>query len=352
MKTFSTLLTTTALLNHQPARAGALALMTCLSLGFGLNLHAQSGSAQSGNAQAANAQALASPPAVTRSSATPANRADSERDALAIAALRALISAPPERAVPLLEKTLRNSTHSERVKERALFVLGQMESEQAVAVIATFAQITTSKDLRQHAIRSLGINGSVTGVRALTALFPKLNADDKTQVIQALLIADAKPELLALAKANPNDSAGEAAVNALAAIGAKTELRALSDSGIQPKNLIQAYAISGDLESLLKVVRTEKNVDTQGDAIRSIGIIDSKAATEALLALYRELSSQTAKHSVLDALMIQNRADALLTLYRNGKSTQEKAHILKVLGRLDSDAALDAIDAALEGKTP
>ena len=51
---------------------------------------------------------------------------ENTNDVLKIAALEALISAPPERALPLATKVL-DAENTNEVKEAALFVLSQIE---------------------------------------------------------------------------------------------------------------------------------------------------------------------------------------------------------------------------------
>lgn len=43
-------------------------------------------------------------------------------------------------------------------------------------------------------------------------------------------------------------------------------------------------------------------------------------------------------------------SEGLLALYRAAKTTDEKRELLRTLTMIDGDAALEAIDAALEGK--
>ena len=49
-----------------------------------------------------------------------------------------MISAPPERALPIVEKVL-TGNHSAELKERALFLLSQMETPEAQARLLAFA---------------------------------------------------------------------------------------------------------------------------------------------------------------------------------------------------------------------
>ena len=60
-------------------------------------------------------------------------------DSLKIAALEALMSAPADKALPLVNKVL-NGNHSVEVKERALFILSQNDSPEAQATLLTYAR--------------------------------------------------------------------------------------------------------------------------------------------------------------------------------------------------------------------
>ena len=74
-------------------------------------------------------------------SAASAAQDDARDDAeqLKIAAIEALISAPPERALPLVNKVL-SGNHSKVLKERALFILSQIDEDAAQATLLEFAR--------------------------------------------------------------------------------------------------------------------------------------------------------------------------------------------------------------------
>ena len=58
----------------------------------------------------------------------------SDAESLKIAALEALISAPPGRALPLVKKVLAGD-NSDEVKERALFILSQIDTAEAHSML-------------------------------------------------------------------------------------------------------------------------------------------------------------------------------------------------------------------------
>ena len=62
-----------------------------------------------------------------------------DRDQLRIAALEALIAAPPEFALPRVRKIMQED-HSDEVKESALFILSQIDDPEAHAILAETAR--------------------------------------------------------------------------------------------------------------------------------------------------------------------------------------------------------------------
>src|SRR5210317_2239266 len=74
-----------------------------------------------------------------------------EQDSLKMAALEALITAPPERALPIVNKVLAGDNSTE-LKERALFLLSQMETAESQARLLEFAR-DSDGELQAEAIR-------------------------------------------------------------------------------------------------------------------------------------------------------------------------------------------------------
>ena len=80
-----------------------------------------------------------------------------DADSLRMAALEALISAPPERALPIVDKVL-SGNHSAELKESALFILSQMETPESQSRLLAFAN-DSQGELQAEAIRMIGIGG-------------------------------------------------------------------------------------------------------------------------------------------------------------------------------------------------
>lgn len=278
------------------------------------------------------------------------SRTPSDSEALAIAALRALMSAPPERALPLIERTLQLQK-SELVKMRALFVLGQINSPAARALLLKNAKEMRG-NLQLEAIRSVGIGGDVASIAALPSLYANGSVAVQEAVLQALLIADSKTMVMQLALTAKTSEQREPVLNTLAAMGAVEELRQLGARGIGADKLVHAYAIAGDLAGLLNIARTHADSGLRAKAIRGLGIIGTPAAKAAMLELYQSAKTAPEKSAALKGMLIANDQQSVLTLYRNSKTSAEKREVFGTLTKMGGDAALEAIDAALQGQTP
>ena len=79
---------------------------------------------------------------------------ESTDDELADIAVEGLLNAPPEHALPLLKKVLA-SQRSTKVKKRALFVLSQLDTDEAMNVVLDTAKNSRDPELRREAIQML-----------------------------------------------------------------------------------------------------------------------------------------------------------------------------------------------------
>jgi HEAT repeat protein len=250
----------------------------------------------------------------------------------------------------LLERTLR-AQKSDLVKARALFVLGQIDTSAARAMLLKNATELTGP-LQLEAIRAVGIGGDTLSLKSLLPIFISGDTAQQESVLSALTIADNRTLMTQLAIITKNPDQREQVTDRLAAIGAITELRQLAAQGITDINLARAYAIAGDLESVLKIARTDALATARVEAIRSVGMIRTDAAKQALVGLYQNAKTPEEKAAARMGLMMAGDQASVLRLYREAKGATEKRELLQTLGMIGGDAALEAIDAALDGKQP
>lgn len=320
---------------------------------------AQRSQAEAQAATAATAAARASDAAAVASVVAGSARADgrgakraalSERDELAIAALEGLMSAPDARALPILQKVL-NGTHSDLVKSRALFVLSQIGLDQAQLTLLEFVR-NAKGDLRAEAVRSVGIGGNAKSLEALLPIYQSGDGSLQPQILEAFMIASRKDLVLKVALAAKSEGEADHAIHMLSAMGATDELRQLGAQGKHAGSLIQAYAIAGDLQSLRQLAQGEGPLEQREEAIRSIGIVSSKDGNSALREIYAKVSEPQLKDAALQGLLISGDQQGVLALYRTATNVQEKRNLLRTLSMMGGDAALEAIDAALQGNAP
>jgi HEAT repeat protein len=275
-------------------------------------------------------------------------RKPTEQEELALAAMEGLMAQSAERALPIIKKVL-NGSQTTLVKKRALFVLSQIEGPEAEEILI---QMSRSSDaaLRSEAIRSIGIGGHDKSLAALQEIYKAGDADVKEQVLHAWLIADRKEEVYQAAlNAKSEDEAAEA-IHILGAMDAVEELRKLGDRPNASRKLVNAYAISGDLASLRKIAETGADPSLRAEAVQQIGIIGDDAARAALREIYSRSNDAKIKEAALQGLLIADDEQGVLALYRAATTAEEKRALLRTLTTMDGDAALEAIDAALEGK--
>ena len=271
----------------------------------------------------------------------------SDRDDLRMTALEALITAPPERAFPIVDKVL-SGNHNMELKERALFILSQMETPEAQAKLLTFAN-GSEGGLQTEAIRMIGIGGDKDAIASLGELYEGGSADVREAVLEAYLIADDTAAVFNIAANTDNADEFAEAVQMLGAMGANAELRELRSRAGLSESLIEAYAISGDAESLRELAMDSSNPEMQERAIEALGIVGGDAVNQTLMEIYGSSSSDDVRDAALEGLLISGHDGGVLELYRSSADAGEKRRLLEYLVMMDSEAVWDLIDNALDG---
>jgi HEAT repeat protein len=275
-------------------------------------------------------------------------RPPTEDEALALTAIEGLMSAPPDRALPILKKVL-NGPQSPLVKQRALFVLGQLGKPEAMDILVDYAK-GPENPLKKEAIRAIGISGGSKALAALNEVYAVGDIQVKREVLNAWMIAGRKAEVFHVATTAKDEKEVAEAIRMLSAMGATEELRKLGDMQKSSKHLVQAYAISGDLQSLRKIANGSGELSTRVEAVRSIGIVSNDAARQALREIYSTGKEPQLREAALQGLLVANDQNGVLALYRQATNNDDKRKLLRTLSIMGGDAALEAIDAALEGK--
>ena len=273
-------------------------------------------------------------------------------EALREAAVDALITAPPERALPLARKVVEGD-YSDDLKEKALFVLSQIDEPEAQEIVLSAARHGSS-DLQEEAIRMIGISGNRDAMAQLGALFVEGNEDVREAILEAYMIADDEDAVYQIAVTADSSETFENAVEMLGVMGAHDKLRQLrdqlpSDDSDVSEALIEAYAISGDFESLRAWATDSSDSKRQEQAIEGLGIIGGSKADQVLAEIYRTSPVEDVREAALEGLMISGNDTLMLELYKASDDAGEKKMLLEYLVIMDSDEVWQIIDQALDG---
>lgn len=237
-------------------------------------------------------------------------------ETLKIAALHALMAAPPERALPLVTRVLEaDNTHE--VKERALFVLSQINRPEAGAQLLKVARRGDS-ELRLEAVRMIGISGNPETLAELEVLYASGDEDLRASVLEAYLIAGDKDTVFRIAQNAGDADEFEAAVHMLGTMGAIAELRSLSQSNGFTEEIIEALGIAG------------------GDDVNAT-----------LLEIYRSADTEDIREAALEGMLISGYDEGVIELYRASDDVEEKRQLLETLSMMGSDGLMEIIDEAL-----
>jgi HEAT repeat protein len=239
-------------------------------------------------------------------------------EVLKIAALEALISAPPERALPLVIKVL-DANNTDEVKERALFVLSQINLPEAQERLLDVAR-SDDPELSSEAVRMIGIGGNAEALAGLQDLYSSGDEDLRDAILEAYMIAGDVDAVHAIASNASDADEFQAAVEMLGVMGAVDRLQALSESSGFTQELIQALGIAG------------------GDDVNAT-----------LMQIYRDAETDDIRHAALEGMMISGYDEGVFQLYKESTDVHEKRDLLEMLAIMDSDLMMEVIDAALAG---
>lgn len=271
----------------------------------------------------------------------------SDDDELKIAALEALITAPADRAMPIVSKVLAG-THSNDVKERALFILSQIDTTEARDTLLRFAR-EENGELQAEAIRMIGIGGDKDALASLGAIYAAGDSEAREAVLEAYLIADDKGAVFEIAANTDNKEEFEDAVDMLGAMGAREELRELRSRTGVSDTLIDAYAVSGDFDTLRELALDDSDADLQTQAIEALGIVGGDQVETTLVEIYRNAASKDVREAALDGMLISGHDVGMLELYRSSNDAAEKKKLLEYLVMMGSEDVWNIIDSALDG---
>lgn len=288
----------------------------------------------------------------TAKSASENAAAGSDDEELAEIAIEGLMSAPSERALPLLKKVLQGR-HSIKIKKRALFVLSQLDEGAGLDDVVEATRNASDPELRVEAIRILGINGEDRAIGRLRDIYASSkDAHEKRQIIEAYLVADRKDLILAAARGEADPDVRADAIQKLGALDATDELRQLFDTTRDADNqraIVEALGVAGSSDALAGIAgNAQQSEGIRVAALHALGVAGDRGGEGALVKLYAQANTPALRDAVLQGLLISGDSGAVLTLYRNAKNVDEKKALLRTLTIMGDDAAIDAIQDELD----
>jgi HEAT repeat protein len=223
-----------------------------------------------------------------------------------------------------------------------------MDTAEAQSRLLAFAN-DSEGELQAEAIRMIGIGGDDEALAQLGSLYTNGDKNVREAVLEAYLISGNKQAVFDIAANTQDEDEFSDAVSMLGAMGAHEQLRELRSRAGLSESLVEAYAISGDSESLRELAMDGSNPEIQLRAIEALGIVGGDDVDQVLVDLYKSTANDDIREAALGGMLIAGHDTGVLELYRNASDPAEKRQLLEYLVLMDSEAVWDLIDNALEG---
>jgi hypothetical protein len=292
-----------------------------------------------------DAQSLAAE--IRGASKSPEKAVSSDDEDVKLMALNGLLQSDEARAIPILEELLSGSSSSSpRLKERALFVLAQSDSDEAQEILARVARNESDPELERKAIRYIGVHAGERGLALLAELYGSLRTtESRSAILDAFMVAGEKTRLLDLARSEPDPDLRRKAIHLLGTMDASSELWELfqkEGSEEIKKSILQAFMVSGSDEKLLAVARDPRqSEDLRGSAIRLLG---AQGANDSLWALYRAEGSVEVKKQILQGLFVGGERARIAEVAKNASEPLElRKTAIRNLGTMGEETASDLV---------
>ncbi|MBX7183605.1 MAG: HEAT repeat domain-containing protein [Vicinamibacteria bacterium] len=270
-------------------------------------------------------------------------RPDQEDDAdLKLMAVSAMAQSDPQEALPVLTKILAAPSSSRRVKERSLFVLAQMGTEQASSAIAEVARGNSSPELQRKAIQYLGVFGGPTNRKVLSEVYSSTTDNAlRKQILNSFMVSGDRARVLTAAKTEKDPALRSTAIRLLGVMQGTTELGqmyATAATADEKKDILQALFVGGATDQVAAAARSEKDKEVRLVAVRNLGLMGRKSET-VLAELYRVETDPEVKKEVLNAFFLQGNAVRLVEIAKVEKDPTLKKEAVHWLSLTNSKEA-------------
>ncbi len=288
-----------------------------------------------------------------------ASHEEIQREETRIQALHALMNMNPDRAVPILEKIVRDDSEgTTEMRRNALFILCRADNERSEDILLDLVQTSTDPEMLSEIVMCLSMKNSDRALEAIIALFEK---SDDAEVTDSALFAlgqhggDRAFGILAgIARDKDRDSESRSqALFALSQTGRDADVAAISmemlEAAEDPEIMEMALFSLSHLESEVpdRVFMDLVNNPNADDDMRAQALFfaaqRSDLSLEFLMEVYNKADSADLKLQVCHVIAQLDQSDdgleALIRIARQETDAEIKLNMLHWIGQFDSDKA-------------
>ncbi|HWX54504.1 MAG TPA: hypothetical protein VN176_07915 [Verrucomicrobiae bacterium] len=262
-----------------------------------------------------------------------------------ITAINALIGTDPERAIPLLDKII-HGNYSPKMKDKALFVLAQSDSDKAQQILTSLAKTNNDPDLQKRAIRNIGLFGNSHNRGILKDIYnSSSDVGVKKSIFNAWMLCGDKPDVLDAAQHEKSPEMRKEAIHYLGLMGGRAEIRQLykqNDDADTKTALLHAMGLGGDAQGIFEIAKSDNDPEIRKNAIRDLGLFGGAEGSEMLTTIYTASSSDMeSKKEVINALFLHGAAKEMVALARKETNPELKESWLQKLSLMRSPEITD-----------
>lgn len=265
-------------------------------------------------------------------------------DDLKLMALGGLMNADPERALPLVEQMLASS-QSDKIRDRALFVLAQSGSPKAREVLVRIARTGPDEDTQTRAIRYLGLFGGQESRQALVDIYKSSqNVSARKAVLQGFMVAGDRARLLEVARTETSPELKREAIHMIGVSGGRDELWQLyqQETSVEAKDaIINGLFIGGDADRLAELAQKETDPRLRREAIQKLGLTGASKSAAVLKQMYGTEKDVDVKRTIINAFFLQGNAATLVEIARAEQDPKLKRDAVQKLSLMRSKEATD-----------
>ena len=263
---------------------------------------------------------------------------------LKLMALGGIMNADPDRALPIVEQML-SSTQSDKVRDRALFVLAQSGSPKARDVLVRIARTGPDEETQVRAIRYLGMFGGTDSRQALVDIYKSSQSQRaRKAVLNAFMLAGDRAALLEVAKSEQSPALRREAIHQIGVSGGRDELWQLyqTETSVEVKDaIINALFVGGGADRLAELAQKETDPRLRREAIQKLGLTGSEKSGAMLKQMYGTEKDVAIKRTILNAFFIQGNAATLVEIAKAEQDPSLKREAVQKLSLMNSKEATD-----------